>query len=136
MMRGVFRTPRRRWVLAGLATLAVAIPVVASAAPAPMYPGLCNRDEAGAPVVAEFQLDRPEDMAAHLPLFGNAPEFASVPFPWRVLVFAGDHRAVPVYGPVLVDGSEPAAYTNVVCAVAPDGDTWYFSDIDLDGLKP
>lgn len=123
------------WLLGLLAAAAIAFPGSAGAAPAPRYPGLCNRDEAGASVVAEFQLDRAEDMAAHVPRFGQAPEFGSVPFPWRVLVFEGDHHAVPRIGGLERPGTQRRLPHNVVCAVAPGGDMWYFSDIDLTGLK-
>ena len=124
------------WMPPLLAVAAIAGCVVSPAAEAPKYPGLCNRDAAGAPVVAEFQLDRAADMAEHLPRFGQAPEFGSVPFPWRVLVFEGEHHAVPRIGGLEPSGTERRLPRNVVCVVAPDGDTWYFSDIDLAGMKP
>ncbi|MGH2455601.1 MAG: hypothetical protein ACRDHD_05025 [Candidatus Limnocylindria bacterium] len=68
--------------------------LAASAAP---RPELCMRGQAGAPVVAEFQIPDGRSLRHHIPLLGVAPELDAMAGPLTVVVFEGEHKAVPAY---------------------------------------
>lgn len=91
----------------------------------------CARQEAGAPVRAEFDIARNELLTTAIPRFGLAPELEGAG-PLRVVLF-DVHRGIPVIGQFREDGM-PSEYRNVVCIITPDGIPSYYVDVDFADL--
>jgi hypothetical protein len=131
------RVARPKWLLALIGTIAlgIATALAVAAAPAPAFgPSNCGRNQAGSPVLAEFDIPAGAAIRQHIPGFGIAPELDAMAGPLRVVVFAGPHNGVPRFhmlGPV-----PPEPLNNVVCVVTETGDEWYYYDIDFTGLTP
>ncbi|MDQ3879578.1 MAG: hypothetical protein M3295_00625 [Chloroflexota bacterium] len=127
----------RRAIIVGGFALVMTGMFVATATGISARPDVCNRNEAGVPVVAEFDLSNGSELWAHLPAAGRAPELEGLPGPIHVVVFLGQHRAIPnLYGQLLATDVVVAEQPNTVCVVDRDGVESYYGGISLDGLVP
>jgi len=134
VMRRSAGWPRWLFALFGTIALSIAAALAVAAAEAPARPGICGRDQAGSPVVAEFDISGGAAIRHHIPRFGIAPELDAMAGTLHVVVFVGPHNAVPRFhmlGPV-----SPEPLSDVVCVVTETGDEWYYYDIDFTGLTP
>lgn len=136
------RSPGRTMLLllvipAGSLLLVIA---AANAANIPVVsPGSCGRDQAGVPVLAEFDVPNGPALLERVPL-GISPEISEPggPLhdgPLHVVVFRGPHLSVPVHRPLRAPHDLPPP-TDVVCVIRPDGDTYYYSSVDLTTFVP
>jgi hypothetical protein len=135
-MIGRFRhVPSVRRLLAVMLT-ALTIFVAAAMVTTAAEPGagLCNRNDAGAPVIADFEVKEGRLVREFIPRFGIAPELDALAGPLRILVFNGDHKAVPVFGQLQTGDAQQTTFRNVVCVSTPT-DEWYYYDIDLAGVE-
>jgi hypothetical protein len=118
-----------------VAACALSALAVFSVHAAEQNPNACNRQIAGAAVVADFEIQRGPELSLHLPRLGITPELDGMSGPIRVLVFRGEHKSVPVMGPVY-ENMTPAVYEDVVCLVHPDGNESWYAGVDQEGLTP
>jgi len=91
------------------------------------------------PVFAEFDIPNGPALLERVPL-GISPEISEPggPLhdgPLHVVVFRGPHLGVPVHRPLMAPGDLPPP-TDVVCVIRPDGDTYYYSGVDLTNFVP
>jgi hypothetical protein len=91
------------------------------------------------PVFAEFDILNGPALLERVPL-GISPEISEPggPLhdgPLHVVVFRGPHLGVPVHRPLMAPDDLPPP-TDVVCVVRPDGDTYYYSGVDLTKFVP
>ena len=85
-------------------------------------------------VIADFEVKEGRLVREFIPRFGIAPELDALDGPLRILVFNGDHKAVPVFGQLQTGDAQQTTFRNVVCVSTPT-DEWYYYDVDLTGVE-
>lgn len=127
----------RQWVApSAIIAFALGAVLVLGNAAAEDRPDTCFRNEAGAKVIAEFQISDGAAIREHIPLFGKAPELDGMAGPLTVLVFQGEHVAVPLLPQLQATDAPPPAFRDVVCVVTATGDEWYYFDVNVADLRP
>jgi hypothetical protein len=117
-----------------MASLLVIIAVAAANNLPIVSPSSCGRDQAGVPVLAEFDVPNGPALLDVVPL-GISPEISDPngpvhEGPLHVVIFKGPHLGMPAHRPFVTPPDLPPP-TDVVCVITPDGATYYYSEVDL-----
>lgn len=91
------------------------------------------------PVLAEFDVPNGPALLDVVPL-GISPEISDPngpvhDGPLHVVIFKGQHLAVPEHRPFAAPPDLPPP-TDVVCVITPNGETHYYSEVDLTDFLP